>query len=444
MKSWRGLFPIGSFALALSLVLGPATDVGALPAAQPDTTYMVDGTVQTLVQVQPPGQNLIWIGGKFTHVMKTRKLPVASVNGLAVLDDITGAPPPLVHVPVLSRSTGDPVVYDMALSPDASVLYIAGVFNTVDGAPRKNVAAIDPATGALLPFAPNAQSASSIYATDTTVYVGGVKLTAYQLDGKRTPGFFAPKAIIDPTLRNLTTKATFRGIVASGSTLVVACQCDSVLGAAGVQPTKAVVEIDETTGALLPWTPSNMQTDSGAWGSRVIVENDPLSGLPTVYLAAGGSDFTAAYDFVTGTQLWKTDTSGSSQVLTMYQGSLIVGGHFVYTESPTTPQCGQNDNPTPGCYHTPRLVALDPATGAVLLSPDTLQPWNPGICCIYLGIWALLVDASGTSLHVGGAFKEAGGTWTQDQVTGAWDLTGFGKEMYYARFSDLPPPPPPP
>jgi hypothetical protein len=440
MTQRRALWSVLAFGLTMLCVLGVPTASGALPAPQPDVTYMVDGTVQSLVQVQPPGQDLIWIGGKFTHVMKTRKTAVASVDGLAVFDDLTGMPAP-IHVPILSRASGDPVVFDMALSPDASRLYIAGMFNAVDGVPRTNAAAIDPATGALLPFAPKAQGASSIFATDTQVFVGGVLLISYDLTGRRTPGYTPPKAIIDPTLRNLYTRATFRGITSFGSTLVVACQCDSVQDVNGMEATKAAVEVNPTTGALLPWTPSNMITDSGAWGSDVAVANDPVSGLPTVYLAAGGSDFTAAYDFATGTQLWKSDTSGSSQVLTMYQGALIVGGHFWYTESPTTPQCGQNSNPTPGCYHTPRLVAFDPATGDVLLDPATQQPWNPGVCCIYQGLWALLVDADGTALHVGGAFKEAGGTWQQNPGTGAWELVAFAKVEYYTRFSDMPPTP---
>ena len=160
-----------------------------------------------------------------------------------------------MHIPILSRSTGDPIVFDMALSPDASVLYIAGQFSAVDGVARKNVAAIDPATGALLPFAPNSPPASSIYAGATNVFVGGAKLSSYGLDGKPTPGFTSSTAFIDPTLRTNSVKATFRDIVASGSALVVACQCDSIQDASGGHPTKALVQIDAATGALLPWTP---------------------------------------------------------------------------------------------------------------------------------------------------------------------------------------------
>ena len=98
----------------------------------------------------------------------------------------------------------------------------------------------------------------------------------------------------------------------------------------------------------------------------------------------------------------------------------------------------QNADPTPGCYHSPRLVALDPATGTVLLDPTSGQPWNPGICCVYQGVWALMTDANGTALHVGGEFKKAGGTWTLNGTTGVWEIHGFAKQQFYARFSDPP------
>ena len=257
-------------------------------------------------------------------------------------------------------------------------MYLAGQFNAVDGVARKNVAAIDPATGALLPFAPKAQPASSVYASATNVYVGGLKLASYQLDGTPTPGYVPPEAIIDPSLRSNPTKATFRDIEASGSSLVVACQCDSISDAAGVHATKALVQIDAASGLLLPWTPSNLQLDSAAFGIDLTTGIDPISGLPTVYLAAGGSDFSAAYDLGSGAQIWKTDTSGSSQAITIYQGDIVVGGHFDWTESPTTPQCGKNADPTPGCYHTPRLVALDPATGDGPAGPGQRTTLEPG------------------------------------------------------------------
>ena len=82
------------------------------------------------------------------------------------------------------------------------------------------------------------------------------------------------------------------------------------------------------------WRPANLDDASAAFGINLIMHAYPGTGAPTVYLAAGGSDFTAAYDFATGAQKFKTDTSGSSQAIAWYQGTLVIGGHFDWTESP--------------------------------------------------------------------------------------------------------------
>jgi hypothetical protein len=416
---------------AILLVAGAAQ---ALPAQQPDATDMLNGPVRALAQAQ----SVIWIGGSFTKVLDASGNTVASVSGLADLDDATGAPNPSLHIPTVTKSGGTGSVIDLSLAPDGSALYLAGKFDHVDGAKRGNVAAINPSTGALLPFAPKSGPAMSVYASATNVYVGGKKLLSFLPSGSATPGYTAPVAVIDPSLRGHATPSAFRGITSYNSTLVVACQCDSIVDANGSHLTKAVVEIDAASGDLTSWAPSTLESDSDAWGIKVLVATDPATSSPAVYLAAGGSDFTAAFDFASGTELWKTDTSGSSQAIVEYQSELVVGGHFDWTESPSTPQCGSNESPTPGCYHSPRVVAMDPSDGHVLLDPGSGTPWNPGICCKYNGVWTLLTDANEPSLHVGGEFTTAGGTWALNPV-GKWKIVGGAKHSYYARFSDAPP-----
>jgi hypothetical protein len=415
---------------AIVLVAGAAQ---ALPGQQPDATDMVNGPVRALAQAGP----IIWTGGSFSKVLDAGGGTAASVSGLAAFDDATGAPDPSLHVPSVTKSGGSGIVYDLSLAPDGGALYLAGKFDHVDGAARSNVAAIDPATGALLPFSGKSGVAMSVFATGTNVYVGGRKLLSFLPSGSPTPGYQAPTAVIDPALRAHNTPARFRGITAYAGTLVAACECDSIIDANGTHQTKAVVEIDAATGDWNGWAPANQESDSDAWGIRLLVAPDPATSNPTVYLAAGGSDFAAAFDFATGRQLWKTDTSGSSQAIALYQGTLVIGGHFDWTASPGTVQCGSNQNPNTGCYHSPHLVAMDQADGHVLLDPDTGAAWNPGICCLYNGVWALLTDGSGTSLHVGGEFTFAGGTWVD--AKGTWRTTGGANQSYYARFSDAPP-----
>ena len=159
----------------------------------------------------------------------------------------------------------------------------------------------------------------------------------------------------------------------------------------------------------------------------------PDTGLTTIYLGAGGNDFTAAYDFQTGQEIWHTDTSGSSQVVVWHQGTLIVGGHFEWTESPSTSACGDNDHPVITCYGTPKLTAMNPVNGAVVIDPATSQPWNPVICCKYNGIWALVVNRNDSTLWVGGEFTKVGGTWSYDAGTNTWTQMHGVKQFYFAQ-----------
>ena len=212
---------------------------------------------------------------------------------------------------------------------------------------------------------------------------------------------------------------------------MAACQCDSLTDAVGTRTVKAVVEIDAATGNWVNWRPVNLDDSSGAFGINVIVHAFPGTGAPTVYLAAGGSDFTAAYDFSTGAQRFKTDTSGSSQAIAWYQGTLVIGGHFDWTQTPTSGACGDNAAPNTACYHTPKLVSMNATTGAVLL--NGANPWNPGICCKYNGVWALLTGNDGSTLHVGGEFTQVGGTWSGSGTN--WNLSGYSNQQFYARLS---------
>jgi hypothetical protein len=419
----------------VALVALTAGVAQALPARSPDDTGMVNGPVRSIVQAG----NLVWVGGDFTQVLNQQGNPIEAASDLAVFDATTGAAVTSIPLPEVTWAMGEATVYDMSLSPDG-ILYLAGNFDAVNGVTRYNVAAIDPTSGALLPFAPRSEGAQGIYTNGAVVYVGGLYLRAFRPDGTALAGWTPPLTWISPTLRGHTVYPTFRDIAQVGSTLVAACVCDKIFDANHPEPdgvsVKAVVEIDAVTGALRDWVPSNLPlgpSGSAAFGESVIVHEAPDTGLPTVYLAAGGNDFTAAYDYQSGLQIWKTDTSGSSQAITWHQGVLIVGGHFEWTASPSTSACGDNDHPVTTCYGTPKLTAMNPVDGTVVIDPATSQPWNPTICCKYNGVWALLVARDDATLWVGGEFTRVGGTWTYDPVANAWAQVNGTKQTYVAR-----------
>ena len=420
--------------LAVLIASLSAAIADALPLTQPDATADVNGPVRTIAQAG----SVLWVGGSFTQATDPGGEPVP-VSNLVPIGDVSGRIVASLHIPEVTSSGGAAIVVDSSVGPDGT-LYFAGTFSEVDGQRRHNVAAIDPQTGALLPFDASSGPAMSVLATGSAIFVGGPRLRSFQPDGSPTPGFTPPQADVDPLLRGHDTSPNVRDIVPLGAdTLVVPCQCDTVTDRHGTSNVKAVVEIDASTGDVSDWHPAGLPNDSGAFGISAIVHDDPRSGAPTVYLAAGGSDFTAAYDASSGAQRWRTDTSGSSQAITWYEGDLVVGGHFDWTQEPGGPSCADNDHPVAGCYHSPKLVAMDPADGKVVVDGSG-DPWNPGICCRYNGVWALLSDANGGVLHVGGEFTRMGGTWVQSG--GTWTLRGDASQGFYGRLPDVAAPPP--
>ncbi|MGZ8613675.1 MAG: InlB B-repeat-containing protein [Actinomycetota bacterium] len=397
----------------------------AIPATESDEVGMVDGLVRAIVV----SGNRVWVGGSFSEMRDANGTKVRGASSLAVFDADTGAPITSIAVPEVTKSGTAGTVFDLSLGPDG-LLYLAGSFDRVGGLARKNVAAIDPSDGSVAPFAPSTAAAKSVLATSGAVFVGTSKLLSFETNGAPSPGYDAPEVETDPSLRGHNTPPQVRDMVSIGSTIVAACQCDSTLEGGTPKASKAAIKVDAGTGAVLDWTPGNLPDRSAAFGISVLVQNDPGSGKPTVYLGSGGSDFAAGFDLTTGDQTFKTDTSGSSQALAWMDGLLYVGGHFQWVAKQQAQQCDANDSPNTDCHHAPRLVVIDPDTGRVIPEAD---PWNPGICCKYNGVWALTPDVGRHRLHVGGEFTKVGGTWSGGGTE--WGLVGARTQSYYARFS---------
>ena len=415
--------------LAATLATIPAHEArAATPSTQPDQVGMVDGRVRAIVIVG----NRVWVGGTFTTLRDANGAAVAAVSGLAVFDAVTGAPVTSLAVPKVTKSSGEGTVYDLSLGSDG-LLYLVGTFDRVGGLARKNVAAIDPSSGSVTGFAPNTSAAKSVLATSGAIYVGTSKLLSFERNGSPSPGYAPPQVQTDPSLRGHNTPPQVRDMVLVGSSVIAACQCDGTIENGASKNARAAIKVDANTGAVQNWTPGNLSAKSAAFGIGLLVQDHPGSGKPTVYLAAGGSDFVAAYDVANGGQVFKTDTSGSAQTVAWLDGMLYVGGHFQWVAKQRSQTCQANSDPNTACHHAPRLVVIDPDDGRVIPAEN---PWNPGICCRYNGVWALTPDPGRGRLHVGGEFTKAGGTWTGNGNN--WTLQGGRTQAYYARFSATP------
>jgi hypothetical protein len=144
-----------------------------------------DKEVRALL-VAPDGRR-IYAGGTFSRIGGTTQ------SRLAALDSATGAIDAAFRPP-----KPDAIVRALALSPDGKVLYVGGDFSTLTGADgtveaRPHLAALDAATGSLLPWLPPEDAGGRYYghtgvkdktrpggvhaiiasADGTTVHVGG-------------------------------------------------------------------------------------------------------------------------------------------------------------------------------------------------------------------------------------------------------------------------------
>jgi hypothetical protein len=372
------------FSAAVALLLASGT-VLALPSERPDDTPMIDGRVRAIEQV---GTN-IWLGGRFSQVEQRNGTVLGNVANVAVFDSKTeeyrkGVAPTL-------GGTGTEV-FDMTTYGDD--VLIAGNFPGPT-TKQKNLVLVDGDTGNVIRWynAPKLKSVLSVPDLGK-VYGGGVSLSAFDFDtGENT--WTKAKTEVD-AIRAHDSKPAYRDLEldADGKTIWAACICDKV----GADPAKALVKLDTNGDHDASWL---TQAGTGTFGQSVVDHNGKL------YLAAGGSDFVAEFDKTAGgARGWKRDTSGSAQAVAIYDGQLVVGGHFYYVGDDKADKCGAGRpgdpqlDPNGECQRRQGIAAY--SLGGKL-DPN----WAPAYSGSYSLVWE--VHSEGLRLHTGGQFKKVSG-----------------------------------
>jgi hypothetical protein len=396
------------FALALRLMIGMrrtllllfSTAVGvllasgavlALPSQKPDNTPMVDGRVRAIEQV---GTN-VWLGGRISQVTRRDGTLLGKVGNLAVLDSQTDR-----HKPIAPNLGGTGAeVWDIEAYGGTGNLLIAGTFAGPTST-QKNLVLVDGSTGKVIRWY-DSPSLKTVLAAPGLgrVYGGGRSLSAFDFaTGKEL--WSRAKTSVDPTLRTHDSKPAYRDLERDGRTIWAACICDAV----NANPAKALVKLGIEGNHYTSWV---TQAGKGAFGQSVVDYNGKL------YLGAGGSDFVGQYDKARGgAPGWARDTSGSTQVVEVMDGKLVIGGHFYAVGDQGGDRCGagrpgdvdQKGNPILNPYgecKTRQGIAAYSFRGAL----DT--DWAPAYSGSYSLVWAL--HAEGLRLHTGGEFKRVSG-----------------------------------
>lgn len=297
----------------------------------------------------------VFVGGQFN---------AGAQYNLAAFDAATGRP--AFAVPTPSSS-----VLSMALRD--TVLYFGGDFSSLgNGIQRIKLAAIGASTGALLPWAPRANSTvSCIVATASDILVGGYFNTLS--DSSRT-GI----ASLDPVSggvrawRCLTDRAIW-DVHTSGSSLLLLGQFTY----AGAVERRNLVALDRETGRPLAWradADGRVRALAGS-GGRL------YAGGSFRHVAGVTRNYLAAIDESGGRVLdWAPNPSNLVSALTATTDLVVAGGTFLNIAGKSAPY----------------LAVLDANTG------------NEAVAIPRLNGVAYDVSIAGGRLYAGGSFSKAG------------------------------------
>lgn len=380
--------------------------LGASPALalseRPDDTYMTNGKVYATALSRDG--DVLYIGGEFTRVGQ-KSGSSFTVKNVAAINVKTGAAIRTWRPEV----TGHEAVV-RALAVKNGKVYIGGNFTSVEGKPRKNLAAVGAYTKAVVlsPFSPQVGGDTSyvfaLEAGDRKLYAGGgfskvngaprKNLAAFSLKTGALDRHWKPKATKAPTCKDPKCSHKVRALELGpgGRSIFVGGSFSHVGGTNGRGgPRQSVARLYTATGNLHPWKiPSwTIQAPQTAW--------DLTATRTRLYGGFGARrNFLAAFRLDkgnSGARLWRFATVGNVQsvALTRNHSRLFFGGHFGINEYGRS-VC--NGKPLRG------LASVNPATGKIYCHwiPSLDQNRRPS----YEGAWSLITTPS--YLWVGGGF----------------------------------------
>ena len=344
----------------------------------PATATSASATTPRVLTILPIGDR-IYVGGSFDSVIDPSGVSFA-VKNLAVFSASTG-----VADLSFKASTNNAVT---SLTTDGTSLFVGGTFGTVNGATRRGLAAVDPATGAVNGWNPAvgttgqvdtlAYAAGSIYAGGnfTSVTGGGISSQAFaaKIDALSATVDAGWHPTPNDRVRSLNVAADGTG------RLFMAGDFTSVSNGAATNKLAAV--------SLAAPGSLNTAFRAGPTNQTAFAQIfDITSDGTNVYAAAGGAGGACtALNTATGAVTWSDHSNGNMQSVRLSGGLLYCGGHF----SGTASFMGQNRQ---------KLASVDAATGA-------LTAFAPNINSA-LGTWALASDA--THVYLGGDFSMVSG-----------------------------------
>ncbi|HEX2143906.1 MAG TPA: hypothetical protein VHG10_05285 [Glycomyces sp.] len=355
------------------------TPAGAVDSHLPQATASFNDQVYKVAY----DGDVVYSGGRFTRAKNTDGV-FERRNYLAAVNSATGALlpfAPAVNGPVHEVKTG------------GGFLYIAGKFTEVDGVTRSRVARFDLGSGRL-DTAWNPRPSARVYSIEpvgSTVYLGGSFLT---MGGFAQPALAAVNAADGKTITGFAPKVAEGAVrdLQYGHGRLYVAGAFSMLG--GDKKYGKLGAVDATTGAV----------DTSFVSKVYVLTREVVVAGERVYAALDGRGGEIRAFTTSGETLWYQAVDGGMQTVEVWGSTIIGGGHFdkacVTNHAGPLGQCVDGVRAERG-----KLLAVD--------MNGMLLDWNPGANGV-VGAWDATAHPSGANLAVGGSFTTFGGG-TQEQ-----------------------------
>lgn len=326
---------------------------------------VANGTVNALAPSADGGR--VYAGGALTSVGGVSRPRLAALN--AATGEVDPQWSPRANRPV----------YTLALSPDATRIYVGGDFTTVGGASRSRLAALDATTGVVdgtwNPVADATVRALAV--SERGVYAGGNFMAVNGSSRVRLALLDSTTGAVDPVW-DASANDLVRALNLSPdeSRLYVGGEFTEVSG----QTRKKLVALDAATGTLdNVWKPVTKRPvfDLESTDARVFTAEGG---------AAGGA--VTAYGADAGALAWSLKGDGDAQAIALLGDKVYAGGHFNLLGDQVRNQ----------------IAAIDASTGII---DSQWAPTIDGDPRGGRGVWALV--GFDTQLYVGGDFSRVSG-----------------------------------
>ncbi|MER6978683.1 fibronectin type III domain-containing protein [Streptomyces carpinensis] len=289
---------------------------GKTLTARPLATWQTDGIVWSVEYAR----GVVYVGGTFGNVRPPGAKPGEKQvprKNFAAFDAATGALLPCA--PAFSGTSS--TVRALKASRDGKRLYVGGYFSRAGGTGVASAVALNTADCSLRKDFRPAVSATvrAIDTTDTAVYLGGDFMTVSGRSRHRIAAL-GPSGSVLPFTADV--DAPVRAVLAAPDRgkVIVGGDFHRVNGA----PQRALVALDASKGSTAVSYPHWVPEGSAV---KALARDDTAFYVGAEGRGVGRFDGRIAGRLSDGTMLWKDDCQGATQALVVYKGALYSGSH---------------------------------------------------------------------------------------------------------------------